>query len=52
MYILKRDNKRFNQKLFTSYEEARKYARRKITEFSGRYFDNIGTAGFSIVRVL
>lgn len=48
MYIIKFLNKRFNSKSFTSYEAARKYARRLITKRTGRYDDSITKFGFTI----
>lgn len=48
MYVIKLDNKRFNNKVFKTYEEARKYVRKYITKTVGRYFDSIGQLGFSI----
>lgn len=51
MYVIKRDNKRFNTKSFCSYEDARKYLRRKITELTGMYFDSFSKFGFSITKV-
>lgn len=50
-YALYRFGKRFNNKTFVSYEEARKYARRKTTEQLGMYFDDLITNGWSIRRV-
>lgn len=34
MYIIKRNNKRFNNKKFSTYEEARSYVRKWIRKFS------------------
>lgn len=48
MYKIYRDDKRYNNKVFTSYEEARKYVRRKITQLIGCYVDSISYEGFSI----
>lgn len=48
MYIIKFGKKRYNNKSFPSYEEARKYARRAITQKYGRSADNINEFGFSI----
>ncbi len=48
MYIIRFMNKRYNNKVFSSYEEARKYLRRKITELNGAYQDSFGALGFSI----
>lgn len=49
VYIIKLGNKRFNNKTFASYEEARKYVRKQITKRFGGYQDSIGAVGFSIV---
>lgn len=49
-YIIKLGNKRFNNKTFLTYEEARKYVRKQITKRFGRYQDSIGSAGFAIVN--
>lgn len=48
-YIIKLGNKRFNSKTFPTYEAARKYVRKIITQRFGKYQDSIGEAGFSIV---
>ena len=48
MYIIKFNNKRFNNKLFDSYEAARKYVRRKVTERFGSYRDDYTSLGFKI----
>jgi len=48
MYKIYRDDKRYNNKVFSSYEEARKYVRRKITQLIGCYVDSISYEGFSI----
>lgn len=50
MYKILFGTKRFNNKTFVSYEEARKYVRRKITEKFGYYLDNIGSFGFKIIK--
>lgn len=49
VYIIKRDNRRYNSKTFDSYEAARKYVRRTITYLTGSYSDDIRKHGFSIV---
>ena len=49
MYIIKKNNKRFNNKTFDSYEEARKYVRRTVTKLVGGYVDSFSPLGFSIV---
>ena len=48
-YIIKLDGKRFNNKLFNTFEDARKYVRKVITKRVGRYFDSYSQFGFSIV---
>jgi len=48
MYKIYKDDKRYNNKVFDSYEEARKYVRRKVTQLNGFYEDCIGWLGFSI----
>lgn len=50
MYILKLFNKRYNNKVFPTYEAARAYARRRITAIFGHYQDAIGTLGFSVTK--
>lgn len=50
MYKILRRGKRYNNKTFQTYEEARKYVRRKITELYLRYVDDIGYGGFSITK--
>ncbi len=50
MYKIYFDGKRFNKKLFTSYEEARQYVRRKITATWGKYSDVISSFGFTIAK--
>lgn len=48
MYIIKRNNRRYNNKAFTSFEEARKYVRRTVTKIAGTYRDDYTCFGFSI----
>lgn len=48
MYFIVFGKRRFNNKNFPSYEEARKYVRRTITARFGKYADNINAYGFSI----
>jgi hypothetical protein len=50
MYKIYRRGKRFNNKQFASYEDARKYVRRWITKELGVYFDNISSMSFSITK--
>jgi hypothetical protein len=47
-YIIKLAGKRYNSKIFDTYEGARKYVRRIITKRFGKYSDAIGEVGFSI----
>jgi len=49
MYVLMQDNRRFNNKSFPTYEQARQYARRWITK-RWHYMDSIGDF-FSIKKV-
>lgn len=49
VYIIYNAERRFNNKTFKSYEDARKYVRRLITKKFGKYLDNIGDVGFRIV---
>lgn len=49
MYIIRRNNKRYNNKTFLTYEEARKYVRRTITKLVGGYVDSFTPLGFNIV---
>lgn len=48
VYVIKLTGKRYNNKTFPSYEEARKYVRKLITKQKGQYFDSISEFGFSI----
>jgi hypothetical protein len=48
VFIIKFGKKRFNNKTFPSYEDARKYVRRTITQRFGKYADSITPYGFSI----
>lgn len=50
MYKITRFGKRFNNKSFPTYEEARKYVRRKVTQLFGFYADDYTFAGFSITK--
>lgn len=42
--------KRFNNKSFATYEQARQYIRRWTTKQGGARIDNIGALGFSITK--
>lgn len=42
--------KRYNSMKFTSYEEARKYARRLVTKITGEYSDGYSNH-FKVVRI-
>jgi hypothetical protein len=48
VYIIKLLGKRYNNKKFNSFEEARKYVRRKGTEITGSYRDSYTDLGFQI----
>lgn len=48
MYIIKRFGKRYNNKKFGSFEDARKYVRRTVTKISGEYHDSYTFFGFTI----
>lgn len=48
MYKIYLNDRRYNTKTFNSYEEARKYIRRKITQLYGSYHDAISYFGFSV----
>ena len=48
MYKLYKDDKRYNNKVFDSYEEGRKYVRRLVTKLLGNYYDDFSWTGFSI----
>lgn len=50
MYKILRFGRRYNTKSFLTYEDARKYVRRKVTELTGRYFDSYSSLGFKISR--
>lgn len=44
------NGKRYNNKSFENYEEARKYVRRLVTRLHGRYSDSYSSLGFSIKK--
>lgn len=48
VYIIKYLDKRYNNKKFLSYEEARKYVRRLLTKKFGNYSDSYRGYGFQI----
>jgi hypothetical protein len=48
MYTIKFLGKRYNNKKFASYEDARKYVRRLVTRVTGAYQDSYTQVGFSI----
>lgn len=48
VFIIKRNNKRYNSKKFSSYEDARKYVRRLVTKLEGTYQDGYTFLGFTI----
>lgn len=50
MYKIKRFGKRFNNKCFATYEDARKYVRRKVTQMIGYYKDDYTCVGFTITK--
>lgn len=50
VYKIFRDGRRYNNKTFESYEEARKYVRRKVTALYGGYRDYINVFGFNITK--
>lgn len=62
MYIIRRMNRRFNNKTFTSYEKARSYVRKWLRKHAFQaMFDlswsehsnpSINTYGFKIVKVV
>lgn len=43
--------KRYNNKRFCSYEDARKYVRRKVTELFGSYRDDYTALGFKVAKI-
>jgi hypothetical protein len=49
MFIIKRNNKRYNSKTFTSYNQAKAAARRVATKLRGQYRDGIRDVGLSVV---
>lgn len=51
MYKIMRFDRRFNTKSYPTYEEARKYVRRTITKWYGKYSDHFGFSGFSIQKI-
>jgi hypothetical protein len=50
MYKIYIGNQRYNSKKFSSYEEARKWLRRRVTYLTGRYQDTFTDLGFSISK--
>lgn len=50
MYKIKRFGKRFNNKCFATYEDARKYVRRLVTKVAGMYHDDYTKFGFQVVK--
>ena len=46
------NNRRYNNKVFSSYEKARKYVRRLITRLLGKYSDGYTEFGFKVVPVI
>ena len=51
MYKILLNNKRYNTKNFSHYEEARAYVRRLITKLQGCYHDSYTQFGFKVERV-
>lgn len=51
MYKILFNNRRYNNKVFSSYEEARKYVRRLITRLLGNYSDGYTEFGFKVVPI-
>lgn len=51
MYKIVKNNRRYNSKVFSSYEEARKYVRRLVTRLVGHYHDAYTEFGFKVERV-
>ena len=49
MYKILRNGKRYNNKKFCSYEDARKYVRRVVTRLFG-YHDDYTGFGFKIAK--
>ncbi len=52
-FVIHRDGKRFNNKTFTSYEQARKYAIKKVRADNNILvlgYPTLSQAGFSIKR--
>ncbi len=47
MYKIYRNNRRYNNKTFDTYESARKYVRRIITKLYG-YHDDYTSFGFKV----
>lgn len=50
-YKILLDNRRYNSKTFSSYEEARKYVRRLVTKLFGEYKDGYTSLGFNIAKL-
>ena len=51
MYKILKNNRRYNSKKFSSYEEARKYVRRLVTKLFGGYRDDYTELGFTITKL-
>jgi hypothetical protein len=51
MYKILFQGKRFNSKKFCSYEDARQYVRRKVTQLFGGYNDGYTHLGFQIKAI-
>ena len=51
MYKIVLDKRRYNNKTFPTYEEARKYVRRLVTKLVGEYRDDYSWFGFKVVRL-
>lgn len=48
-YKILLNNRRYNNKSFSSYEEARRYVRRLVTKLIGKYHDAYTEFGFKVV---
>jgi hypothetical protein len=48
MFIIKRNNKRFNNKTFATYDQAKAAARRIATRLRGFYKDGITDVGLAV----
>lgn len=51
MYKILLKGKRYNSLKFPTYEDARRYVRRKVSQMFGKYSDGYTAFGFTIVPI-